>query len=375
MVCWGEDKGGNTYVTQSETQSSQVPTLSWASQEIANRVSEAENLRNQEIFNTAGGIGWMLIFAAICLGCALWQAFLAQWGPAIFWCVAALLCIIGWRTLMLKRRRLLNEPTEPDIKDILEQNRQDFETGTKLESLLQEVAAKTPAEYGVVEPVIDGGQSWRPFRVERYFTENLRGEMCGVFGGSMSLAGFLFSCSGSMKGMLVGQINAKLTPDLLEDTTLLFLEDGNGQTLRVLVPNVSITESFLCEVFRPFHAVAGNSAYDRHLTVQEWMQHTRHILRQYLSVSVGLLKDLSHPDLMDRLDATCQGHIPPHHRPVVQVHGVKLRDGIALATALTVRGTMHILIPTGYARSLNAKVAPFLKSAPADSVEILRQLA
>lgn len=82
-----------------------------------------------------------------------------------------------------------------------------------------------------------------------------------------------------------------------------------------------------------------------------------------------LLNLLSHPQLLDSLDASCEE--PPAERPNVHVVGEMIQEGVMLATALEVDGERSVFLPSGFFRELSEGLRPFLTLGHTEAPRIL----
>lgn len=223
---------------------------------------------------------------------------------------------------------------------IILQNEADFNRSLQLKEGLHRFKTAEVTDYPVTEKGIEG--DWKPFRVEHFISNSLRGEIVGEIElhGNILFGGILRgTMNGSMKGLAV--------PNLLDASSILFLKGPSG-TLRVLLPSSRATREFLVK------------------TLEHWLSEppkNSHIYKalQEFSVADDLLNPISNPQLVDSLDASCDTLIT--ERPSVGVIGEKIQDGVVFATALEVNGTRKIFFPSGFFGELAVHVAPFLKQA------------
>jgi hypothetical protein len=224
---------------------------------------------------------------------------------------------------------------------IILQNEADFNRSLQLREGLHRFKMTDVADYPVAEKGIEG--DWKPFRVEHFISNSLRGEIVGEIElhGNILFGGILRgTMNGSMKGLAV--------PNLLDASSVLFLKGPSG-TLRVLLSSPRTTREFLVKMIEHWLAELPKNL------------HTYKVLQEFSVADDHLLNPISNPQLVDSLDASCD--TPITERPSVGVIGEKIQDGVVFATALEVNGTRKIFFPSGFFGELAVHVAPFLKQA------------
>ncbi len=213
-------------------------------------------------------------------------------------------------------------------KKIFAENAEDYNMAIRVKELLDEYSSRSVAEYPVLEKEITG--DWRPFRVEHFLSNSLRGEITG-WGGWWKMF------HGSFKGIS--------TPNLLEDSSVLFLTDGE-KTLRVLIPSPSASRALLTSLVekftRPLH----------------WGTHLYKVFEDFSMKDNLVISPLSHPAMIDSLDVSCQK--PLLERPFVKVMGTPIQEGLAMGTALEVGGVQKVFMPSGFFACLTAGVIQLL---------------
>ena len=208
---------------------------------------------------------------------------------------------------------------KPERAKILSNNEIDFAKSCQLREILKKFSTLRSVSLPVVEGVIPG--EWRPFRVEHALSNSLRAEVSRE------------------------HIRGIATPNLFDSSSVVFLKKADA-VLRVIVPSSRATQEMLkqtigvcCKgVWRDSHV--GNLIYN--FSVEDDV----------------LLYNISHPQLIDSIDASCE--MPLEARPTVKVIGEKIQDGVVIATALEVNGRQEIFLPSGFFQKLLAEVAPVL---------------
>ena len=126
---------------------------------------------------------------------------------------------------------------------------------------------------------------------------------------------------------------------------MLFLR-GEGGTLRVLIPSPGAIRELLTK------------QVERWLGNQLDGTHTRKALDQFAMSDEMLLQPISHPQVVDGLDAACE--LPLTERPQVRVIGRELQPGVVMATALEVSDRRSIFFPSGLFNTLTTRLEPFI---------------
>ncbi|MEK7133620.1 MAG: hypothetical protein AAB804_00955 [Patescibacteria group bacterium] len=212
-------------------------------------------------------------------------------------------------------------------RKILADNARDYRRAVSLKGALTQLASADVAKMSVAEGQI--GNDWRPFRVEHTPSGSLRGN----YGGGYS-----------------GDFSGRVSPNLRESSSVLFLLNEAGETLRVLIPSQGATREMLATALTAWANSAGHDRkhwYDRRST------HLGTVIHNF-GMAEGWSSGLANAKTIDMLDASCQKSA--EDRPVVQVMGRLLQDGVALATGLQVNGVMNVLLPTMFFMQLAGSV-------------------
>jgi len=280
---------------------------------------------------------WTLAFVATFFGSFLCPLIAAGtesikvllYGSAIILLIWMLSYLIGGRRWQKNRRH------------IFEQNKADYHQSRKLKQGLEKFSSVKSSDFPVSEQKISG--KWKPFRIEHFISNSLRGEITGQI--TLRGGGLLAStCRGTMRGSTKGIA----LPNLLDSSSILFFKDGN-KTLRVLLPSPRATRELLIK------------------TLEIWMKkkprftHTYDVLNKYAISDQNLLHPISHPQLIDSLDASCE--LSGKQRPKVGVRGELVQPGVVLATALEVGGKQSIFLPSGFFSALTNQIVPFIEQA------------
>lgn len=203
-------------------------------------------------------------------------------------------------------------------RQIFRKNAQDLQCSKRLAAALADLSEVDVVEMSVTEQQING--CWRPFRVEHTLSGSLRGE-----------------CKGYMSH---GYLTGVISPNVLESSSVLFLQNDDGKTLRALVPAQSAAREMLAQAVT---AWADRAGYEK-----GWYGNSTHLgnVLHAFAMKRSWADGLAHTGTIDMLDASCQKAIG--ERPVVHVLGKQIQDGVALATALQVNGETKVLLPTNF---------------------------
>ncbi|MEK7585020.1 MAG: hypothetical protein AAB455_00670 [Patescibacteria group bacterium] len=250
-----------------------------------------------------------------------------------FWVWLA--CAVGVQLILLVRH-LTTSPSRR--KEILEKNVRDYAQAECLKSQIFPRFANTRSDaFPLREGEIEG--SWRPFKVEHFASQSLRGDISG----QVCLDWRSFFRSGS--GEVSGQLKQLAVPDLLDLSSVVFFENDRGETLRVLVPSPRATKETLARLIESYVGRDDPRGYHSGGILTRGT-HTYEALKQFTTDETSLTTPISHPALLDRLDASTQKSLEV--RPEVRVTGEMVQEGVALATALTVEGEKRTFFPSGY---------------------------
>jgi hypothetical protein len=224
---------------------------------------------------------------------------------------------------------------------ILKENEEDYHQSLQLKDGLEKFTSTNATDFSVVEDDVAG--DWRPFRIEHLVSNSMRGDIVG----RVSLYG-LFNSSGTIEARSHGLT----TPNLIDSSSMLFLKESSGETLRVLIPSPRATRELLAGMLEGWLG---------RVDKRYWCDnsHVRNVLWDFAIEDDLLLRPVSHPQLIDRLDASCESTLG--ERPQVKVIGEPIQDGVVLATALEVNGERNVFLPSGFFHQLHADVSPFFK--------------
>lgn len=271
---------------------------------------------------------------------------------AAIWAFFALCALYGYLTRVV--------PGKPPI---LEENVRDYNRAQVLKATIFPRFTNTRSdEFPLRETPIRG--IWRAFKVEHFVSQSLRGDISGRF--CLDLWSFF---TGS--GQVSTQLKQLAVPDLIDMSSIVFFENDAGETLRVLVPSPRATKETLARLIETY--IGRNNEYNRYeggiVTDGTYVHET---LRQFTADESSLLEPISHPAVLDHLDAAT--HKSPESRPAVQVVGEMIQKGVALATSLTVEGVKKVFYPSGYLGEFASGVAFVLdkERQPANLLETVR---
>lgn len=212
---------------------------------------------------------------------------------------------------------------------ILEENELDYDASLRLQVILDGFNRTPVSAFSTTEPMQPG--DWRVFRVEHFMGGNAH----ATFAGSLGFYGF--AVQGSLSGRVV--------PNLLDASTILFLQNGE-QTMRAVLPSPSGVRELVTQ------------------TLSHWLvnrrsgSHVDQVLTSFRLTDEVLLKPISHPIFVDRLDAACR--LPATERPTLRLAGQLIQPGVILVSALQLDGHDAIFLPSGLFHRLGDALAPYI---------------
>ncbi|HEV3244916.1 MAG TPA: hypothetical protein VG102_00995 [Candidatus Paceibacterota bacterium] len=225
---------------------------------------------------------------------------------------------------------------------ILLENARDRRRARKLDVALTSLRTADVTCFPAANNVI--GDTWRPFRVERGVTASMRGEIK----------------HGSFRG--------SITPNMLDSSPVIFLQNARGETMRTLMPSPRTAREMLVQSLHRWRQQAGYKyhEYEKHWSDRDVDTHVSGVIANF--AHSGRWTDvLTHPEVIDMIDASCGK--PEEQRPVIRLKGALIQKGVALASAIEVNGAEKVFVPTGYFQALTAvvqQVVPF-----ADQLKLL----
>ena len=219
-------------------------------------------------------------------------------------------------------------------KRAFQKNKGDHEQSLQLEKALNKFISVNVSNCPVPDKEIGG--SWKAFRVEHFLSNSLRAQFSGNFTG-------LFA--GTIKGYLGGFS----VPNLLDSSSVLFLESESGETLRVLIPSTQAIEEMLIKTIEGWkeHAPIGT--------------HVSKVLHEFSLKDENFIGPLSHPAFLDRLDASRR--LPFKEKPSVFVRGILLQEGLSVGTAIESEGKQKMFFPTAFLKELSSEIASILNES------------
>lgn len=210
--------------------------------------------------------------------------------------------------------------------EILAENETDHQRSLKLKPVLDNISSVAVSDFPVLEEETTG--TWRPFRVEHFLSDSIKSQIFG----QTELKLFPF------RSTVRGVSYSVATPNLLDSSSVLFLKDNTGKTLRALIPSPRTTKEMIIGAIEKWF-----SDIPRHT-------HTRIALEECSFSEEKVAAPVSHPQLIDSLDSSCE--LSLEKRPVVSVIGQEIQEGVVIVTALEVGGRKNIFLPTGFFKQL-----------------------
>lgn len=214
-------------------------------------------------------------------------------------------------------------------------NARDFRQSRKLAAVLAPLQSAALVDFPVANNMIGG--EWKPFRVERGVTGSIRGEIAGH------------------------KFTGTSTPNLLDSSSVIFLQNADGETMRTLIPSHATASEMLARSLERWRATAG---YKQDYYEDYWNRnqdtHTSSVIHNFAR-SGQWTNTLTHPEMIDMIDASCQRS--DEQRPVIRLTGALIQKGVALATAIEVNGERRVVVPTGFFKALTGAVRQFVPAA------------
>ena len=133
----------------------------------------------------------------------------------------------------------------------------------------------------------------------------------------------------------------------VESSSVLFLRNREGKTLRALIPSQGAAREMLAYAIAAWAVDAGYDGYHSYCT------HAGYALHNF-AMADGWAEGLAHAQTIDAVDSACEQ--PIDERPVVRIAGKLIQEGVALATGLEVNGVLCVLLPTRFFAQLAADV-------------------
>lgn len=262
---------------------------------VAGMFGESLNISNI-LWTFKGFLFWIMVFVLSCS-----SAFLLNY------------ILVGRR---YKRRK----------REILAENETDYQRTLRLKPVLDNISSVSVSDFPVVEEETTG--TWRPFRIEHFVSDSIKSQIIG----QTELKIFPF------RSTVRGVSYSVATPNLLDSSSVLFLKDSAGKTLRALIPSPRTTKEMIIGAIEKWFSDVPKET------------HTRVALEECSFSEENVATPVSHPQLVDSLDSSCE--LDFQQRPNVHVIGQEIQEGVVIATALEVDGKKSIFLPTGFFKQL-----------------------
>ena len=214
-------------------------------------------------------------------------------------------------------------------------NARDFRQARKLAAALAPLQSAALVDFPLANNMIGG--EWKPFRVERGVTGSIRGEIAGH------------------------KFTGTTTPNLLDSSSVLFLQNADGETMRTLIPSHATASEMLARSLERWRTNAGfEHDYYADYRKRDQDTYTSRVIHDFAR-SGQWTNTLTHPEMIDMIDASCQRS--EEQRPVIRLTGALIQKGVALATAIEVNGEQRVFVPTGFFKALTGAVRQFVPGA------------
>ena len=216
-----------------------------------------------------------------------------------------------------------------DLLTVYRDNARDLYQSMRLAAVLAPLQTAEPIAFPVANDAV--GDEWKPYRVERGLTGSMRGEICG------------------------GRFTGTLTSNMLDSSSVVFLQNAAGDTMRTLIPSPATSAEMLAQSIARWRKNAGYKV--NHYARFDWNRyqdtHVSRVIHNFARAD-RWTDGLTHPDVIDAIDASCNK--PEDVRPVIRVYGTLIQKGVALATAIEVNGKQRIFVPTGFFNALTRAI-------------------
>jgi len=304
-----------------------VPLSDWAKKEI--KTKKSDYFFGEKLF------GWLSVTFGIILFLMLVGKVPTMPGgnvvPKKLYISGIVTCALIWLLCFLSKYIFKRAKWKKKQDGIFVQNEMDYHQSLRLKPILDNICSVSVSDFSVMEKEITG--TWRPFRVEHFLSDSIRSQIFGQ-------AKFnLFSLKSTVRGIS----RSVATPNLLDSSSVLFLKDNEGKTLRVLIPSSRTTKEMIIGAMEGWFS-----------DILEHT-HTRVALKQCSFSEENVVTPISHPQLIDSLNSSCE--LTFEQRPIVCVIGQKIQEGVVIATALEVGGRKNIFLPTGFFKQLADSVS------------------
>jgi len=214
-------------------------------------------------------------------------------------------------------------------------NARDFRQARKLAAALAPLQSAALVDFPLANNMIGG--EWKPFRVERGVTGSIRGEIAGH------------------------KFTGTTTPNLLDSSSVLFLQNADGETMRTLIPSHATASEMLARSLERWRTNAGfEHDYYADYRKRDQDTYTSRVIHDFAR-SGQWTNTLTHPEMIDMIDASCQRS--EEQRPVIRLTGALIQKGVALATAIEVNGEQRVFVPTGFFKALTGAIRQFVPGA------------
>jgi len=312
----------------------EVSLSAWAEGEISSNYSHYFG------FTTIASIMVGLIWVVVCLiglGKGIFGEPLMTGSNSLPWTFKIFLFWIGIFVLSSSLAFLVNyllsgRRYKRRKNEILAENETDYWQSLRLKPILDNLSSISVSDFPVLEEEVTG--TWKPFRVEHFVSESVKSQIFG----QVKLNLF------SLKSTVMGISRSVATPNLLDSSSVLFLRNSKGKTLRALIPSPRTTKQMIVGAMEQWFSDAPEDSYAPR------QSHTHGVLEACFFSEEKVVAPISHPQMVDSLDSSCE--LDFDQRPTVGVTGQQIQEGVVVATALEVDGKKNIFLPTGFFQKL-----------------------
>ncbi len=202
------------------------------------------------------------------------------------------------------------------------ENLLDYQLSRRIQAIFDDFAKFSPIDFEPAEAPIPG--RWRPFDFAYHVSAAVRGH--------------IWPDQETIWGVTL--------PDLLDQSAVITAVNETDETLRMIIPSVTVAREMIAETIRKFFPKRGTSIWKTHVEIalEHWKtSETRHIA------------PLAEPRLVDYLKYMAQ-EVPIGQRPLLTVTGTIAHEGVVIASSIAHNGLRYHVLPSGFCRALEGEL-------------------
>lgn len=244
--------------------------------------------------------------------------------PLIMPLILSVSLYLSYFLVCREAERVIQKRIEEVCRPLLEENVDDYLRADQIESALERLARPGPGLLMTSEQYLEG--EWTPLCFEPELRPWMRDELQEHFSEESCPLDWVFVEDGYM---------------FLDHSVLIFTRNTEQKLLRVILPLPSATE----ELFE--------SAKDGLASGIPQGTHVSAIVEKF-SLPSEIIEHMSGSKYLDILRDSCQK--PLVQRPPLRFKGVMVKEGVAIATAISIGGEETTLFPSGFLEGLHQTV-------------------